>query len=131
LNTTVQKTLNLRDLAELAIPMPSDSAIEAVTSVLGALDDKIESNRRLAALFEQTAATLFKARFVEFLGAEQLESTSKGPIPRGWHLASLSDTARFVNGKAFTKHANGCGSAHHPDQRAEGWNRRRDSLERC
>ena len=36
--------------------------------VLGALDDKIDSNRRLAALLEETVAALFNARFVDFVG---------------------------------------------------------------
>jgi len=109
LNTTVQHTLNLRDLADLKIPMPPAATIAAITSVLGALDDKIENNYRIATRVEQIAATLFRAWFVDFVGAENLEATGIGQIPRGWRAGSLMDIARFVNGKAFTKHANGRG----------------------
>ncbi len=109
LNTTVQKTLNLRDLASLVIPVPPLDELEAITAVLGALDDKIESNRGLARLVEETAARLFRARFVDFVGVEEFEASEIGRIPRGWRAGALTDLARFVNGKAFTKHENGAG----------------------
>ena len=78
-------------------------------AVLRALDDKIDSNRRLAGSLEETAAALFRARFVDFVGVEEFDDTELGPIPHGWSAGSLADLARFVNGKAFTKHANGLG----------------------
>lgn len=68
LNTTVQKTLNLRDLSAVLIPLPPTAEIQAIERVLGTLDDKIDSNRRLAALLQETAAALFRARFVDFVG---------------------------------------------------------------
>jgi type I restriction enzyme S subunit len=49
LNTTVQKTLNLRDVASLRIPFPPAPEMRTITELLGALDDKIESNARVAA----------------------------------------------------------------------------------
>jgi type I restriction enzyme S subunit len=109
LNTTVQKTLNLRDLASLMIPVPPLEELEAITAVLGALDDKIESNRQLAGLVEETGARLFRARFVDFVAVEEFDDSEIGRIPRGWRAGALTDLARFVNGKAFTKHANGAG----------------------
>jgi type I restriction enzyme S subunit len=109
LNTTVQKTLNLRDLAALQIPIPPDAAVSAISSVLGALDDKIDSDRRLALLLAETAAALFRARFVDFVGVEDFEESDIGPIPRGWTTGSITSLARFINGKAFTKDANTMG----------------------
>jgi type I restriction enzyme S subunit len=106
LNTTVQKTLNLRDLAALQIPIPPDAAVGAITSVLGALDDKIDSNRRLASLLEGIAAVLFRAQLVDFVAAKDFEVSEIGLIPRGWTTGSLTSLARFINGKAFTKEAN-------------------------
>lgn len=49
LNTTVQKTLNLRDVASLRIPFPPAPEMRTITELLGALEDKIESNARVAA----------------------------------------------------------------------------------
>ena len=73
--------------------------------MLGALDNRIDSNRRLAGLLEETAATLFRARFVDFVGVEEFEDSEMGSIPRGWRAGGLTDLARFVNGKAFTREA--------------------------
>jgi type I restriction enzyme, S subunit len=93
LNTTVQSTLNLRDLGGVEIPMPPSRTIRAITSILGALDDKIDSNRRLARLLEEIAHTEFQARFMDFIGVENLEDSELGPIPTGWHVGKLADLA--------------------------------------
>ncbi|TVQ35107.1 MAG: restriction endonuclease subunit S, partial [Wenzhouxiangella sp.] len=45
-NTTVQTTINLKDLRELRIPLPDDNERDAIAHILGTLDDKIELNRR-------------------------------------------------------------------------------------
>lgn len=47
LNTTVQATLNLGDLAKLPILLPPTLERERIEAVLGALDDKIDLNHRM------------------------------------------------------------------------------------
>jgi type I restriction enzyme, S subunit len=91
LNTTVQSTLNLRDLGSVEIPMPPPGTMGAITSILGALDDKIDSNRRLARLLEQVGQTEFQARFVDFVGVVDLTESELGSIPAGWKVGVLSD----------------------------------------
>jgi type I restriction enzyme S subunit len=66
LNTTVQATLNLRDLASLPIVMPPAPEREAIAATLGALDDKIELNRKMNATLEAMARALFRDWFVDF-----------------------------------------------------------------
>jgi type I restriction enzyme S subunit len=63
LNTTVQKTLNLRDLAAMEVPMPPREVADAMGSVLAALEDKIESNRRLVSLLDELASVHFMRLF--------------------------------------------------------------------
>jgi type I restriction enzyme, S subunit len=111
LQGSVTLKINLGTLASLPVPKPPIVEQRRIASVLRALDDKIDSNRRLAGLLQETAAALFRARFVDFVGVEEFEDTEIGRIPRGWSAGSLADLARFVNGKAFTKHANGLGRA--------------------
>ncbi len=89
--------------------MPPRREQERIASVLGTLDDKIDSNRRLAGLLEEAAATLFRAQFVDFVRVEEADESEIGPIPQGWKAGSLTDLSRFVNGKAFTRYANGHG----------------------
>jgi type I restriction enzyme S subunit len=64
--TTVQATFNLRDLAKLPIPIPPKKTREAIAGVLGALDDKIELNRRMNATLEAMARALFQSWFIDF-----------------------------------------------------------------
>lgn len=104
-----RKALTKGMLESLQLSLPPANEQVRIASILGALDDKIDNNRRLAMLLEQTAAELFRARFVDFVGVEEFEDSEIGRIPRGWRPGSLADIARFVNGRAFTKEADGVG----------------------
>lgn len=121
LNTTVQATLNLRDVAQLPIVLPPQREREAIAHILGTLDDKIELNRRMNETLEAMARALFKSWFVDFdpvrAKAEGRPSTSSGQafpglpkpladlfparlvdselgeIPEGWEVGTLGDVA--------------------------------------
>ena len=54
------------DLVELPIPLPPLAEQKAIAAVLGALDDKIELNRRMNATLEAMARALFQSWFVDF-----------------------------------------------------------------
>ncbi|MFD5549796.1 restriction endonuclease subunit S [Streptomyces goshikiensis] len=58
LNTTVQATLNLKDVRVLPVPLPPRREREAITAVAGALDDRIAVNERIAATAEDLSMTL-------------------------------------------------------------------------
>jgi type I restriction enzyme S subunit len=63
---------------ELQIPpLPEQRAI---ASVLGALDDKIELNRRMNETLEALAQTLFKSWFVD---------ATQSALPKGWREATI------------------------------------------
>ena len=87
LNTTVQKTLNLRDLAALEVPLPSDADIERVESILGVIDDKVASNRRLSHLL----AEAFALRFEEVIEADSA-ATDAITVP----LAEIGEVHRSM-----------------------------------
>ncbi len=95
LNTTVQATLNLGDVAKLPIVLPPRSERERITQILGTLDDKIELNRRMNETLEAMARALFKSWFVDF---DPVRAKAEGRdlgLPK--HLADLFDAK---NGRA-------------------------------
>lgn len=127
--TTVKHTSPGRILAYKASipPLPEQKAIAAV---LGALDDKIELNRRMNATLEAMARALFQSWFVDFdpvrakldgrppaaldpataaLFPEHLEETALGHTPQGWEVRSLDKTAHYLNGLALQKFPPGDG----------------------
>jgi len=62
--TTGTTRLRIRraDIGRLTIPLPPLSEQRAIAEVLGALDDKIEANRRIVGLCEKLAVTLASLR---------------------------------------------------------------------
>jgi type I restriction enzyme S subunit len=90
--------------------------------VLGALDDKIELNRRMNATLEAMARALFQSWFVDFdpvrakvdgrpradldpataaLFPEHLEDSPLGHIPKGWKATTLGACIGFRSGFSF------------------------------
>ncbi len=66
LNTTVQKTLNLKDIRELGLPIPPEDEREDITNVIDAIEDKMLLNRQTNQTLEQIAQAIFKSWFVDF-----------------------------------------------------------------
>lgn len=86
---TTVTTITGPDLANLRVRVPTVSEQDAVASILGALDDKIDLNRRMSNTLEQIARALFKHLFVEYLRAERGE------------LVSLRDFATLTKGRSY------------------------------
>ena len=63
---SAQPNLNLTEIRNLPIALPPLAEQKAIAAVLGALDDKIELNRRMNATLEAMARALFQSWFVDF-----------------------------------------------------------------
>lgn len=85
-------SLNCADIPRFEVPVPPLAEQQTIAEVLGALDDKIESNRRLAEM----------CRDLIRLELEVREDAT-------WCEAPVSRLARFVNGGAYTSGASGTG----------------------
>jgi type I restriction enzyme S subunit len=85
-NTTVQTTINLKDLRQLQVPFPRAAERRAIAHILGTLDDKIEINRKQNETLEATVRALFKAWFVDF---EPVRAKMKGCLQRGRSLSGF------------------------------------------
>ena len=63
---STQKTISLKSISSLQVPIPPPIELEAIACVLGALDDKIELNRRMNRTLEGLARAIFQSWFVDF-----------------------------------------------------------------
>ena len=81
LNTTVQKTLNLKDIKELPIPIPPSHEREWLCGVVGALEKKSFLNSQINKTLEQIAQALFKSWFVDFDPVIDNALDAGNPIP--------------------------------------------------
>lgn len=123
LNTTVQKTLNLKDIRRLPIPMPDRAAIAAISQMSELFSNRITLLRETNATLEAIAQALFKSWFVDFdpvrakmegrtpegmdeataaLFPDGFETSELGEVPRGWRAAKFEDfVQRLPVGKKF------------------------------
>lgn len=69
---------------ELELPLPPLDTQRSIGAITRALDDKIDSNRRLGKMLEETAATVFHGRFVNFIGLDELRSGGRQSSPKAW-----------------------------------------------
>jgi type I restriction enzyme, S subunit len=107
-------SINTKILAEVPIYFPPLHEQKAIAAALGALDDKIELNRRMNATLEAMARALFQSWFVDFdpvrakvdgrqptgldaatadLFPNEFLNSEVGPIPKGWRVGKLGEAA--------------------------------------
>lgn len=124
--TDMAAYVSLTAQRQFTITLPSIGEQRAIAGVLGALDDKMEQNRRTARALERLARAIFRAWFVDFepvkakaAGAASFPSMPQrvfdalptrfvdsdiGPLPEGWEVKSITQIATFLNGLALQKY---------------------------
>lgn len=65
-NTTVQKTLNLKDVRDIPILIPPKEVKESIEGIALSLAEKIQLNRQTNQTLEHIAQAIFKSWFVDF-----------------------------------------------------------------
>lgn len=111
-STDMAPYLSLTDQRRLSISLPPIAEQNVIASILAALDDKIELNRRMNATLEATARALFRSWFVDFdpvrakmdgrapvgIDAETAALLPKhfahceiGMLPAGWRRAAIGE----------------------------------------
>jgi type I restriction enzyme, S subunit len=99
--TSVQATINLKELKEIKIPFPEIHERKAIASILSALDDKIELNLQTNKTLEEMAMTLYKHWFVDFgpFRDGNFVDSELGLIPEGWEVKRLGDICEVGSSK--------------------------------
>ncbi|WP_424979153.1 restriction endonuclease subunit S [Leisingera sp. S232] len=113
--------LRVPDCKEFMVPCPPISEQREIGTILGALDDKIELNRKTAATLEEMARALYRSWFVDFdpvhakaagrapahMDTQTADlfpnSFGKDGLPEGWELKRLGDLIKLNYGKALKK----------------------------
>ena len=80
-NTTVQKTLNLKDVRSIPIPIPPLKTKLFIENIATSLSKKIELNRQMNETLEAMAQALFKSWFVDFDPVLDNALAAGKPIP--------------------------------------------------
>ena len=92
-------SLSGKVLTLLPLTLPPLDEQRRIAAVLGALDDKIELNRKMNRTLEELAQALFKSWFIDFDGHDDLVDSEIGPVPRGWEIARAAEVADVWIGK--------------------------------
>lgn len=106
-------------LKEKPVLLPPLAEQKAIAAVLGALDDKIELNRRINATLEAMARALFQSWFVDFdpvrknkdeggrikdeisaLFPASLQDSTLGQIPKGWKAGTVGEGFNLTMGQS-------------------------------
>lgn len=120
--TDMADYVSLTDQRRMKITLPPLPEQRAIARILGALDDKIEANRRANATLEATARALFQSWFVDFdpvrakaegrqpdgmdaetaaLFPDSFEDSALGAVPAGWVVQPLSEHISAVKGLSY------------------------------
>lgn len=113
--------INRNHLHQARVSIPPVSEQRAIASILGALDDKIDLNRRMNATLEAMARAIFQSWFVDFdpvrakaegretglpaeiaaLFPDGFVESELGEIPKGWTVAPVGDDVQIVKGVSY------------------------------
>ena len=108
-STSAYPSIRPADIERLTLNLPPLSEQRAIAHILGALDDKIELNRRMNETLEAMARALFQSWFVDFdpvrakmedrdtglpksitaLFPDRISESELGLIPDGWEILPL------------------------------------------
>ncbi len=76
---SAQPQLPIRDISRIQISLPTIAEQLSIAGMLGALDDKIELNRRMNETLEAMARAIFKDWFVDF-GPTRAKAEGRAPV---------------------------------------------------
>lgn len=116
---SAQPNASAKVLTGVEVPVPPLSEQLNIVRLLGAIDDKIDLNRKMNRALEGMARAVFKSWFVDFdpvvtkaagkppfglspsvaaLFTSEFIESDRGPVPRGWRLVPFAVLVDIVGG---------------------------------
>ena len=115
--------LRKADIGTVSVPLPPLPQQRRIAHILGALDDKIELNRRMNETLEEMARAIFKDWFVNFgpvrakmegrvaylpeeiwwLFPDRLVESELGEVPEGWGVKTLGEVIQVNPRRSLTR----------------------------
>lgn len=113
---STQRKLALFRIKDIVVPLPPVCEQREIAAILGALDDKIEVNRKASATLEEMARALYRSWFVDFdpvwarlegrqpvhmdaaTAALFPDSFGDDGLPVGWKTAPYLDLVEIISG---------------------------------
>lgn len=114
---SIQDNINIDYLSQLDFKVPDKAYQDKVVSILGTIDQKIDTNNRICEELESMAKTIYDYWFTQFDfpdadgkpyrssgGAMEWNEQLKRAIPQGWDVGNLYAIAEPINGLACQKY---------------------------
>lgn len=100
-NTTVQKTLNLKDVKEIPLPIPPHEERVSLEKIYFNFENRINLNIKINKILEEMSQNLFKSWFVDFDPVVDNALDAGNPIPEA--LQSRAELRQKVRNSADFK----------------------------
>ncbi|MBQ5678294.1 MAG: restriction endonuclease subunit S [Rikenellaceae bacterium] len=118
-NGGAQQNLNAQQIKDFEISLPSLEEQRRIAGILGAIDDKIENNRRINTNLELQAQALFDKIFFDDKGVERnplsnyaninpTRTLRQGVVARYIEMANLPTKGSFPSDWSYKSYGGGC-----------------------
>jgi putative type-1 restriction enzyme mjaXP specificity protein len=100
---TTFKEVSGATMKNIEVNLPPLAEQKRIAAILGALDDKIELNRRINANLEEQAQALFRSWFVDFepFRDGSFVDSELGKIPQGWKVGDIYTYTDVIYGAPY------------------------------
>ena len=112
----VRGGLNWKAFINMQLPVPCPEKQQELIEEYGAIENRIQLNKKFCATLEETAQTMYKHWFEDFefpdgsgkpyksSGGEMVECEELGKeIPKGWRVGKLDELLLVCYGKSYSK----------------------------
>ena len=95
---TAQPNLNLKQIGDFKVPIPSINEQEKIASILSTVDEQIDNVDALIEKNKELKKGLMQTLLTKGIGHTKFKKTEIGEIPEEWEIKSLGELGEFKNG---------------------------------